>query len=68
MCNFRAEIFLKGGGGGGGGCGECKTREKCNFSEKGKTVICCIVQVENMKFYKSPMIKRTSLLKSSLEI
>ena len=33
MCvNFRDAILLRGGGGGGG---ECKTREKFNFSEKG---------------------------------
>ena len=32
MCvNFGDEILLRGGGGGG----ECKTREKSNFSEKG---------------------------------
>ena len=32
MCvNFGDEILFKGGGGGGG---ECKTREKCKFSEK----------------------------------
>ena len=32
MCvNFGDEILLRGGGGGGG---ECKTREKFNFSEK----------------------------------
>ena len=33
MCvNFGDEILLRGGGGGGG---ECKTREKSNFSKKG---------------------------------
>ena len=31
MC-VKDEILLRGGGGGGG---ECKTREKINFSEKG---------------------------------
>ena len=30
VCNFEDNIFFKGGG------GECKTKEKCNFSEKWK--------------------------------
>ena len=58
MCmDFGDEILLKGG--------ECKTREKFNFSEKrGKTVI----SVENRKFTRSWMIKRTAPLNSSPEI
>ena len=60
--SFRDEILLKRGGGGGGG--GCKTREKFNFSEKGKTVIL----VENRKFSRSRMMKRNALLNSSHEI
>ena len=32
---FRGQNFVEGGGGGGGVGGECKTREKFNFSKKG---------------------------------
>ena len=57
MCvNFGDEILLRGG--------ECKTREKLNFSEKGKMVI----SVENRKFSRSRMTKRTAQLNSSREI
>ena len=58
MCmNFGDEILLRRG--------ECKTREKFNFSEKkGKTVI----SVENRKFSISRMTKRTTPLNSSREI
>ena len=42
----------------------CKTREKFNFSEKGKTVI----SVENQKFSKSRMRKLTAPLNSSRKI
>ena len=56
MCvNFGDEILLRRG--------ECKTREKFNFSKKGKMVI----SVENRKFYKSRMTKRTAPLNSSHE-
>ena len=45
--------------------GECKTREKFNFSKKkGKTVIL----VENRKFSRSRMRKRIEPLNSSREI
>ena len=51
MCvNFRDEILLRGR--------ECKTREKFNFFEKGKTVN----SVENRKFSRSRMTKQTALL------
>ena len=58
MCvDFGDEILLRGG--------ECKTREKFNFFlKKGKTVI----SVENRKFFKSRMTKRTASLNSSREI
>ena len=59
MCvNFRDEILLRGE--------ECKTREKLFFFffKKGKTVI----WVENRKFSRSRMKKRTALLNSSREI
>ena len=58
---FRGRNSVKGGGGGGG---ECKTREKFNFSEKGKMVI----SVENRKFSRSRMTKWTAQLNSSREI
>ena len=55
--NFGDEILLRGE--------ECKTQEKFKFSEKnGKTVI----SVENWKFSRSRMTKRTSPLNSSREI
>ena len=54
--NFGDEILLRGE--------ECKTWEKFNFSEKGKTVI----SVENWKFFRSQMTKRTASLNSSCEI
>ena len=44
---------------------DCKTQEKFNFSEKkSKTVI----SVENQKFSRSRMTKRTAPLNSSREI
>ena len=55
--NFRDEILLRGE--------ECKTREKTLiFLKNGKTVI----SVENRKFSRSRMMKRTSPLNSSREI
>ena len=42
----------------------CKTREKFNFSENGKTVI----SVENRKFSRSRMTKQIAPLNSSREI
>ena len=54
--NFGDEILLRGK--------ECKTREKFNFSEKGKTVI----SVENHNFCRSRMTKRTAPLNLSREI
>ena len=57
MCvNFGDEILLRGG--------ECKTREKFNFSKKGKTII----SVENRKFSRSRMMKRIAALNLSREI
>ena len=58
MCvNFGDEILLRGR--------ECKTREKNSiFLKKGKTVIL----VENQKFSRSRMTKRTALLNLSREI
>ena len=57
MCvNFRDEILLRQG--------ECKTREKFIFLKKSKTII----SVENRKFSKSRMTKRTAPLNSSREI
>ena len=54
---FRGRNSVKGGGG-------CKTREKFNFSENGKMVIL----VENQKFSRFRMTKRTALLNLSREI
>ena len=58
MCEeFRDEILLRGK--------ECETLEKSKFFDKmGKIVI----SVENWKFSKSQMTKRTSPLNSSREI
>ena len=58
MCvEFRDEILLRGE--------ECKTREKNSiFFRKGKTVI----SIENRKFSKPLMTKRTVPLNSSREI
>ena len=58
MCvNFGDKILLRGG--------ECKTREKKSiFLKKGKTVI----SIENRKFSRSRMMKRTAPLNSSREI
>ena len=60
---FRGGNSVKGGGGGGGGR-ECKTREKFNFSEKGKMVIL----VENRKFSRFRITKWTALLNLSRKI
>ena len=55
--NFGDEILLRGE--------ECKTQEKFNFFLKnGRTVIL----VENRKFSRSRMMKRTAPLNSSREI
>ena len=54
--NFGDEILLRGE--------ESKTREKFNFLKNGKTVI----SVENRKFSRSKMTKRTSSLNFSLKI
>ena len=54
--NFGDEILLRGE--------ECKTREKFNFSEKGKMVI----SVENRNFSRSLMTKRIAPLNLSREI
>ena len=45
VCEFQDEILLRGG--------KCKTREKfLNFQEnKGKTVICRYIQVENLEVF-----------------
>ena len=43
VCEFRGQNSIKGE--------ECKTREKFNFSQKGKIVIVAIVQVENLRFF-----------------
>ena len=43
--NFGDELLLRGE--------ECKTREKFNFSEKGKMVI----SIKNQKIYRSRMMK-----------
>ena len=59
---FRDEILFKGGGGGGGG--ECKTPENSNFLKNHKMIIS--IKIQN--FYKSRMMKRTSLLESSQKI
>ena len=58
MCvNFGDKILLRGG--------ECKTREKKSiFLKKGKTVI----SIENRKFSRSRMTKRTAPLNLSREI
>ena len=57
MCvNFGDEILLRER--------ECKIREKFNFSEKGKTVI----SIENRKFSRSRITKRTAPLNLSREI
>ena len=54
---FRGRNFVKGGGG-------CKIREKSIFLKNGKTII----SVENRKFSRSRMTKRTVPLNSSHEI
>ena len=54
--NLWDEIMLRGE--------ECKTQEKFNFFEKGKTII----SVGNRKFSRSRMTKWTSPLNSSREI
>ena len=57
MCvEFRDEILLRGE--------KCETLKNSNFLKKGKTVI----SVENQKFSRSRMMKRTTLLNSSREI
>ena len=62
MCvNFGDEILLRGGGGGGE---NVKPEKNSIFLKKGKTVI----SVENRKFYRSRMMKRTVSLNSSREI
>ena len=61
MCvNFGDEILLRGGGGGE----NVKPEKKSIFLKKGKTVI----SVENRKFSRSRMTKRTAPLNSSREI
>ena len=65
--NFGDEILVKGGGGGGGGGGvveNVKPEKNSIFLKKGKTVI----SVENRKFSRSQMKKRTVSLNSSREI
>ena len=54
--NFETKFFLRRG--------ECETPRKSNFLKKGKIVIS--VKIRN--FYRSWMMKRTSLLESSYEI
>ena len=62
---FRGRNSVKGGGGGGGGGGEnLKPGKNSIFLKKGKTVIL----VENRKFSRSRMMKRTAPLNSSHEI
>ena len=62
MWEFRDEILLRGR--------ECnKTRENFIFSEKGQNGnFTEIVKAKNWKFSRSRMMKRTSPIKSSLEI
>ena len=63
MCvNFGDEILLRGGGGGGGE--SVKPEKNSIFLKNGKTVI----SVENQKFSRSRMTKRTATLNSSREI
>ena len=63
MCvNFGDEILLRRGGGGGGE--NVKPEKNSIFLKKGKTVI----SVENRKFSRSRMMKRTAPLNSSHEI
>ena len=60
MCmNFGDEILFRGGGGG-----NVKPEKNSICLKKGKTVI----SVENRKFSRSRMIKRTASLNSSREI
>ena len=54
--NFGDEILLREG--------ECKTRKNSIFMKNGKTII----SVENRKFSRSRMMKRTAPLNSSREI
>ena len=62
MCvNFGDEILLRGGG---GGVENVKPEKNFIFLRKGKTVI----SVENRKFSRSRMIKRTAPLNFSLKI
>ena len=60
MCvGFRNEILLTGGRGE-----NVKPRENLNFMKNGKMIIL----VKFWNFFRSRMIKRTSLLESSHEI
>ena len=61
---FRGRNSVKGGGGGGGGGENVKPEKNLIFLKKGKTVI----SVENRKFSRSRMTKRTAPLNSSREI
>ena len=63
MREFRGRNSVKGGGGGGGG-GNVKPEKNSIFLKKGKTVI----SVENRKFSRSGMTKRTTPLNSSRKI
>ena len=56
VCGISGRNSFKGG--------ECETLENSNFRKKGKTVI----SVENQKFSRYRMMKRTSPLNSSREI
>ena len=59
---FRGQISFKGEGGGGGE--NVKLEKNSIFLKNGKTVI----SVENRKFSRSRMMKRTAPLNSSHEI
>ena len=64
---FRGRTSVKvgrGGGGGGGGRGNVKPEKNSIFLKKGKTVI----SVENRKFSRYRMTKRTAPLYSSRKI
>ena len=59
--NFSDEILLRGV--------ECNTRENLNFFEKGQNgKLPLLYKLQNWKFSKSWMMKRTSPLDSSREI
>ena len=65
VCGISRRNSFKGErGGGGGGGGSVKPQKILIFKKKGKTVI----SVENQKFSRSRITKRTVPLNSSREI